>query len=145
MVVELSANWWDQDDATALRIGSYPPDSRSAIANLLAGRHPQDLIENRYNTLPGFYFKFRDLKNNFQQTNLSNAKLIGANLANANLQQANLMGTNLNSANLTNTCLFDTILTETDKKLAIDNGALFSKDSFQRLKYLRSLPPQASQ
>ncbi|MEH2118817.1 pentapeptide repeat-containing protein [Nostoc sp.] len=57
-----------------------------AIANLLAGRHPQDLMENRYNTFPGFNFKFRDLKNNFQQTNLSNAKLIGANLANANLQ-----------------------------------------------------------
>ncbi len=48
-------------------------------------------------------------------------------------------------ANLTNACLFDTILTETGKKMPIDNGALFSKDSFQRLKYLRSLPPQASQ
>ncbi|WP_335147804.1 hypothetical protein [Nostoc sp.] len=41
-------------------------------------------------------------------------------------------------ANLTNACLFDTIFTETDKKLPIDNGALFFKDSFQRLKYLRS-------
>ena len=45
MVVGLSANWWDQDDATTLKIGSYPPDSRSAIANLLAGYHPQDLLE----------------------------------------------------------------------------------------------------
>ena len=98
MLFGLSANWWDQDDATALRIGSYPPDSRSAIANLLADRHPQDLIENRYNTLLGFYFKFRDLENNFQQTNLSNAELIGANLVKANLQQANLMGTNLNES-----------------------------------------------
>ncbi|MEH2451427.1 pentapeptide repeat-containing protein [Nostoc sp.] len=55
-------------------------------------------IENRYNTLPGFYFKFRDLENNFQQTNLSNAELIGANLAKANLQQVNLMGTNINES-----------------------------------------------
>ncbi|MEH2396551.1 pentapeptide repeat-containing protein [Nostoc sp.] len=55
-------------------------------------------IENRYNTLPGFYFKFRDLENNFQQTNLSNAELIGANLAKANLQQVNLMGTNFNES-----------------------------------------------
>ncbi len=45
MVVGLFANWWDQDDATALRIGSYPPDSKSAIANLLAGHHPQHLLE----------------------------------------------------------------------------------------------------
>ncbi|MHC5828970.1 MAG: hypothetical protein ACYT04_76960, partial [Nostoc sp.] len=32
-----------------------------------------------------------------------------------------------------------------DKKLAADNGALFSKESFPRLKHLRSLLPQASQ
>ncbi|HYX13140.1 MAG TPA: pentapeptide repeat-containing protein [Nostoc sp.] len=90
----------------------------------------------------------------FLQTNLSNAELIGANLAGANLQQAtltgtnlqqaNLMGTNLNSANLTNACLFDAILAEANKKLASDNDAFFSQ-SFQRLKHLRSLPPQASQ
>ncbi|MEH2298657.1 MAG: pentapeptide repeat-containing protein [Nostoc sp.] len=36
--------------------------------------------------MPGSYFKFRDLENNFQQTNLSNAELIRANLAKANLQ-----------------------------------------------------------
>ncbi|MEH2436178.1 MAG: pentapeptide repeat-containing protein [Nostoc sp.] len=107
---------------------------------------------------------------NLEQTNLSNAELIGANLAGANLQQANLAGanlqqanlaganltganlqqanlteTNLNSANLTNTCLFDAILAEADKKLASDNNASFSQESFQRLKHLRSLPPQASQ
>jgi len=92
---------------------------------------------------------------NLEQTNLSNAELIGANLAGANLQyanlaganlqQTNLMGTNLNSVNLSNACLFDAILTEADKKLAADNGALFSKESFQRLKHLRSFPPQESQ
>ncbi|MHC5935214.1 pentapeptide repeat-containing protein [Nostoc sp.] len=82
---------------------------------------------------------------NLQQANLAGANLQQANLTGANLQQANLMGTNLNSANLSNACLFDAILTETDKKLAADNGALFSKESFQKLKHLRSLPPQASQ
>ncbi|MEH2247254.1 pentapeptide repeat-containing protein [Nostoc sp.] len=82
---------------------------------------------------------------NLQQANLAGANLQQANLTGANLQQANLMATNLNSANLTNACLFDAILAEADKKLAADNGALFSKESFQRLKHLRSLPPQASQ
>ncbi len=92
---------------------------------------------------------------NFEQTNLSNAELIGANLAGtnlqkanltgANLQQANLMGTNLNSANLTNACLFDAILAKADKKLASDNDAFFSQESFHKLNHLRSLPPQASQ
>jgi Pentapeptide repeats (8 copies)/NACHT domain len=82
---------------------------------------------------------------NLQQANLRGANLQQANLTGANLQQANLMGINLNSVNLTNACLFEAILTEADKKLAIDNGALFSKESFQRLKHLRSLPPQASQ
>ncbi|MEH2094813.1 pentapeptide repeat-containing protein [Nostoc sp.] len=81
---------------------------------------------------------------NLQQANLTGANLQQANFTGANLQQINLMGTNINSANLTNACLFDAILTEADKKLAADNGALFSKESFQRLKNLRSLPPQAS-
>ncbi|QLE42827.1 pentapeptide repeat-containing protein [Nostoc sp. C052] len=88
---------------------------------------------------------------NLQQANLTGANLVGANLAGANLQQANLTGanlqqanlrgTNLNSANLTNACLFDAILTDTEKKLAADNGALFSKESFQKLKHLRSQQP----
>ncbi|MBN3899640.1 MAG: pentapeptide repeat-containing protein [Nostoc sp. NOS(2021)] len=78
---------------------------------------------------------------NLQQANLTGANLQQANLTGANLQQANLMRTNLNSANLTNTCLFDAILTEAGKKLATDNGALFSKESFQRLKHLRSQQP----
>ncbi|MEH2163560.1 MAG: pentapeptide repeat-containing protein [Nostoc sp.] len=88
---------------------------------------------------------------NLQQTNLSNAELMGANLAGLNLQQANLAGanlqqanlteTNLNLANLTNACLFDAILGQADKKLAADNGVLFSKESFQRLKNLRSQQP----
>ncbi|MDZ8085815.1 MAG: pentapeptide repeat-containing protein [Nostoc sp. DedQUE12b] len=82
---------------------------------------------------------------NLQNVNLAGANLQQANLTGANLQQANLMGTNLNSADLTNACLFDTILAATDKKLAADNGALFSKEIFQKLKHLRSLPPQASQ
>lgn len=82
---------------------------------------------------------------NLQQANLAGANLQQANLTGANLQQANLMATNLNSANLTNACLFDAILADADKKLAADNGALFSKESFQKLKHLRSLPPQASQ
>ncbi|MBD2531169.1 pentapeptide repeat-containing protein [Nostoc flagelliforme FACHB-838] len=92
---------------------------------------------------------------NLQQANLADANLAGANLAGtnlqeanftgANLQQANLMGINLNSVNFTNACLFDAFLVEADKKLANDNGGLFSKESFQKLKYLRSLPPQASQ
>ncbi|MEH2317067.1 pentapeptide repeat-containing protein [Nostoc sp.] len=82
---------------------------------------------------------------NLQQANLAGANLQEVNLTGANLQQANLMGTNLDSANFTNACLFDAILAETDKKMAADNGALFSKESFQRQKHLRSLPPQASQ
>ncbi|MHC5596827.1 MAG: pentapeptide repeat-containing protein [Nostoc sp.] len=92
---------------------------------------------------------------NLQQANLTGANLAGANLAGANLQQANftganlqqanLTGINLNSVNLTNACLFNAILTESDKKVATDNGALFSKESFQRQKHLRSLPPQESQ
>ncbi|MEA5601358.1 pentapeptide repeat-containing protein [Nostoc sp. UHCC 0252] len=78
---------------------------------------------------------------NLQQANLAGANLQQANLAGANLQQANLMGTNLNSADLTNACLFDAILTESDKKLAAVNGALFSNESFQRLKNLRAQQP----
>ncbi|MEH2292808.1 pentapeptide repeat-containing protein [Nostoc sp.] len=81
---------------------------------------------------------------NLQQANFTGANLQQANLTGANLQQANLMGTNLDWANFTNACLFDAILAETDKKLAADNGALFSKESFQRQKHLRSLPPQPS-
>ncbi|MEH1839577.1 MAG: pentapeptide repeat-containing protein [Nostoc sp.] len=82
---------------------------------------------------------------NLAGANLASANLAGANLAGANLQQANLIKTNLNSANLTNTCLFDAILAEADKKLASENDASFSQESFQRLKHSRSLPPQASQ
>ncbi|NEU82919.1 pentapeptide repeat-containing protein [Nostoc sp. UIC 10630] len=82
---------------------------------------------------------------NLQQANLTDVNLEQANLTGANLQQANLTGANLNSADLTNACFFDAILTEAGKKLAADNGALLSKESFQRLKNLRSLPPQASQ
>jgi len=78
---------------------------------------------------------------NLQQANLTGASLQQVNLTGANLQQANLMGTSLNSANLTNACLFDAILSETNKKLADDNGALFSKESFQRLKNLRAQQP----
>ncbi|MEH2124851.1 pentapeptide repeat-containing protein [Nostoc sp.] len=78
---------------------------------------------------------------NLQQANLTGANLQQANLTGANLQQANLMGTNLNSADLTNACFFDAILAATDKKLAADNGALFSKEMFQKLKHLRSQQP----
>ncbi|MCC5628420.1 pentapeptide repeat-containing protein [Nostoc sphaeroides CHAB 2801] len=78
---------------------------------------------------------------NLQQANLAGANLAGANLTGANLQQANLMGANLNSANLTNACLFDAILTEADKKLASENDASFSQESFQRLKYSQSQQP----
>ncbi|MHC5743887.1 MAG: pentapeptide repeat-containing protein [Nostoc sp.] len=78
---------------------------------------------------------------NLENANLAGANLQQANLTGANLQQANLMGTNLNSADLTNTCLFDAILAATDKKLAADNGALFSKEMFQKLKHLRSQQP----
>ncbi|MBN3926769.1 pentapeptide repeat-containing protein [Nostoc sp. NMS4] len=78
---------------------------------------------------------------NLQHANLAGANLQQANLTGANLQQANLTGTNLNSANLTNACLFDAILAKTDTKLAADNGALFSKELFQKLKHLRSQQP----
>ncbi len=78
---------------------------------------------------------------NLQNANLAGANLQQANLTGTNLQQANLMGTNLNSADLTNACLFDAILAATDKKLAADNGALFSKEMFQKLKHLRSQQP----
>ncbi|MBE8991881.1 pentapeptide repeat-containing protein [Nostoc sp. LEGE 12450] len=82
---------------------------------------------------------------NLQQANLTDVNLEQANLTGANLQQANLTGANLNSADLTNAYFFDAILAEAGKKLAADNGALLSKESFQRLKNLRSLSPQASQ
>lgn len=75
---------------------------------------------------------------NLQQANLTGANLQQANLTGANLQQANLMGVNLNFANLTNACLFDAILSESDKKLAADNGALFTKESFPKLKNLQA-------
>ncbi|MBE8997177.1 pentapeptide repeat-containing protein [Nostoc sp. LEGE 12447] len=75
---------------------------------------------------------------NLQQANLTDVNLEQANLTGANLQQANLTGANLNSADLTKACFFDAILTEAGKKLAADNGAFFSKESFQRLKNLRS-------
>ncbi|WP_445629914.1 pentapeptide repeat-containing protein [Nostoc sp. DSM 114167] len=78
---------------------------------------------------------------NLQYANLAGANLQQANLTGANLQQANLMGTNLNSADLTNACLCDTILAATDKKLAAENGALFSKEMFQKLKHLGSQQP----
>ncbi|MEH2212797.1 pentapeptide repeat-containing protein [Nostoc sp.] len=78
---------------------------------------------------------------NLQNANLTGANLQQANLTGANLQQANLMGTNLNSADLTNACLFDAIVAATDKKLAADNGAMFSKEMFQKLKHLRSQQP----
>ncbi|MEH2044028.1 pentapeptide repeat-containing protein [Nostoc sp.] len=78
---------------------------------------------------------------NLQNANLAGANLQQANLTGANLQQANLIGTNLNSADLTNACLFDAILAATDKKLAADNGALFSKELFQKLNNLRSQQP----
>ncbi|MFN6471356.1 MAG: pentapeptide repeat-containing protein [Nostoc sp. SerVER01] len=78
---------------------------------------------------------------NLQQANLTGANLQQANLTGANLQQANLMGVNLNFANLTNACLFDAILSESDKKLAADNGALFAREPFQKLKNLRSPQP----
>ncbi|BAY75254.1 pentapeptide repeat-containing protein [Nostoc linckia NIES-25] len=71
---------------------------------------------------------------NLQQANLAGANLQQANLTGANLQQANLVGVNLNFANLTNACLFDAIISESDKKLATDNGALFTKESFPKLK-----------
>ncbi|MBD2525555.1 pentapeptide repeat-containing protein [Nostoc sp. FACHB-133] len=78
---------------------------------------------------------------NLQQANLTDVNLEQANLTGANLQQANLTGANLNSADLTKACFFDAILPEAGKKLAADNGALFSKESFQRLKNLRSQQP----
>ncbi|WP_448268478.1 pentapeptide repeat-containing protein [Nostoc sp. DSM 114159] len=78
---------------------------------------------------------------NLQHANLAGANLQQANLTGANLQQANLIATNLNSADFTNTCLFEAILAASDKKLAADNGALFSKELFQKLKYLRSQQP----
>ncbi|RCJ22633.1 hypothetical protein A6S26_21085 [Nostoc sp. ATCC 43529] len=78
---------------------------------------------------------------NLQQANLAGANLQQANLTSANLQQANLMGVNLNFANLTNACLFDAIISESDKKLAADNGALFTKESFPKLKNLQAQQP----
>ncbi|MBL1203177.1 MAG: pentapeptide repeat-containing protein [Nostoc sp. GBBB01] len=76
-----------------------------------------------------------------QQANLTGANLQQANLTGANLQQANLIGVNLNFANLTNACLFEAILSESNKKLAADNGALFAKEPFQKLKNLRWQQP----
>ncbi|MBC1240342.1 pentapeptide repeat-containing protein [Nostoc sp. 2RC] len=76
-----------------------------------------------------------------QQANLIGANLQQANLTGANLQQANLTGVNLNFANLTNACLFEAILSESNKKIAADNGALFAKEAFQKLKNLRWQQP----
>ncbi len=75
---------------------------------------------------------------NLTGANLTDANLSGANLASANLTGANLTGANLQSTNLTNTCLFQAVLQETDKEIAILNGAIFSIKDFQTIKKLLS-------
>ncbi|WP_315791324.1 pentapeptide repeat-containing protein [Fischerella sp. JS2] len=75
---------------------------------------------------------------NLTGANLTDANLSGANLASANLTGANLTGANLHSTNLTNTCLFQAVLQETDKEIAILNGAIFSIKDFQIIKKLLS-------
>ena len=80
---------------------------------------------------------------NLQEANLTNANLTNANLTNSNLTgvnltNANLTGVNLSSVNLTNACLFQAILSETDRKVAVMNGALFSLEQFQTIKNLLS-------
>ncbi|MDZ8186665.1 MAG: pentapeptide repeat-containing protein [Nostoc sp. ChiSLP02] len=77
---------------------------------------------------------------NLQQANLKGADLQQANLTGANLREANLMGVNLNFANLTNACLLDAILSDADKKIAADNGALLSKESVEKVKNLQQQP-----
>ncbi len=146
-----------------LNLTEFNPEALSALVARTSILHKK-AFATRIKSLAGLNLSGASLLQviltgvNFEQTNLSNAELIGANLAGANLQQANLaganlqqanltganlqqanlMGINLNSANLTNACLFDAIITEANKKLATDNGALFSKESFQKLKNLRS-------
>jgi uncharacterized protein YjbI with pentapeptide repeats len=75
---------------------------------------------------------------NLTGANLTDANLSGANLASANLTGANLTGANLQSTNLTNTCLFQAVLQETDKEIAILNGAIFSIKDFQTIKKMLS-------
>ncbi|WP_375506885.1 pentapeptide repeat-containing protein [uncultured Nostoc sp.] len=148
-----------------VNLAEFNPEALSALIARTSLLH-KNAFATRIKSLAGLNLSGASLLQvmltgvNLEQTNLSNAELIGANLAGANLQQANLAGANLtganlqqanltganlNSANLTNACLFDAILTETDKKLASDEDASFSQESFQKLKYSRSLPPQASQ
>jgi len=98
---------------------------------------------------------------NLWQANLSGAELIGINLVNANLQEANLSWANLTDANLygatftgarldganltranllmtnlkfvslANACLFEAQIDEENKKIAQENGAIFSWEEFQ--------------
>ena len=81
-------------------------------------------------------------RTNLQGTNLTGANLAGANLTQANLTESDLTGSNLAGANLTgvdleknvnltNACLFQTTISETNKEIAILNGATFSLREFQ--------------
>ncbi|MBW4507387.1 MAG: pentapeptide repeat-containing protein [Scytonematopsis contorta HA4267-MV1] len=80
---------------------------------------------------------------NFADANLVGVNFVGANLAGANLGGANLTGANLtgvylHSVNLSNCCLFAAIMSETDKEMALLNGAMFSLEQFHSLKQLLS-------
>ncbi|NES83910.1 MAG: pentapeptide repeat-containing protein [Moorea sp. SIO2B7] len=69
--------------------------------------------------------------------NLSNSNLSKANLKGADLSNANLLGATLGGANFKNTCLFQAQLDPDTKKMARENGAIFSWEEFE--KYNQSL------
>ncbi len=75
---------------------------------------------------------------NLVAANLTGANLAGTNLTGANLVAANLTKVNLDSVNLSNACLCDAILNHTQQEIAIQNGALFSREEFHEFKRLLS-------
>jgi Pentapeptide repeats (8 copies)/NACHT domain len=75
---------------------------------------------------------------NLTQANLTQANLMGANLAGANLTGANLTGVSLSSVTLTNACLSHTILSNGEREIAGQRGAIFSLEQFQVIKNLLS-------
>ncbi len=87
-------------------------------------------------SLQGANFSEADLSD----ANLAEANLLNANLAGANLCGANLLGANLAMANLTNACLERSQLTERDRTIAKDSGAIFSLKQF--LAYKQALAIQ---
>ncbi len=80
---------------------------------------------------------------NLSNANLSRVSLAKANLSGANLNSANLRGTDLRGAilkgvNWANTCLFEARLSDSDRREAEEQGAIFSLETFQAYTAVRA-------